>query len=82
MCERNCVASYRVSYLSLQAKYELMLEYSWIRGGMLGNSVENEHVCLAMQECGILITADVKVAIPLQYANIAPLFQLFRLIEK
>lgn len=49
---------------------------------MLGNSEENDHVCLVVQECGVLITVDVEFATHLRYANIAALLQLFGLIEK
>lgn len=49
---------------------------------MLGNSVENDYVCRAMQQCGATIAAAVQFAASLQYTNIAALLQLFRLIQK
>lgn len=49
---------------------------------MLGNSVENDHVCRVVQQSGARIAVAVQFAAPLQFAYIAALSQLFGLIEK
>lgn len=44
-----------------------------MKGGMLGNSVENDYVCGAVQQCGVSVARALQFAASLQCAKIAAL---------
>lgn len=49
---------------------------------MLGNSLENDYVCQAVQRCAVSIALAVHFVASLQYADIAASLQLSGFIEK
>lgn len=49
---------------------------------MLGNSLENDYVCLLVQQRGVSIAVAVHLVVSLQHSSNAALVQFYGLIEK